>query len=114
MLKLLYFVKRKPHMTHEQFRDHFEWSHAPMALKFFGHLFVEYRRNYVAQATFSEKSGRDQGTQPPWQWDLISEWILPNREALGEIYRLLYAPGIAKLFRADEERFIDLTSTVVV
>jgi hypothetical protein len=47
MYKVLHFIKRKKHLSHEQFKEHFERSHAPMALKFCGHLFSEYRRNYV-------------------------------------------------------------------
>ena len=41
MYKVIHLVKRKSHMTHEQFREHFERSHAAMALKFCGHLFSE-------------------------------------------------------------------------
>ena len=47
MYKVLHFIKRKKHLSHEQFKEHFERSHAAMALKFCGHLFAEYRRNYV-------------------------------------------------------------------
>ena len=41
MYKVIHLVKRKSHLTHEQFREHFERSHAAMALKFCGHLFSE-------------------------------------------------------------------------
>lgn len=41
MHEVLHFIERKPHMTHAQFRDHFERSHAAMALKFRGHLFFD-------------------------------------------------------------------------
>ena len=47
MYKVIHLVKRKAHLSHEQFREHFERSHAAMALKYCGHLFTEYRRNYV-------------------------------------------------------------------
>jgi hypothetical protein len=40
-----------------------------------------------------------------WDWDLISEWILPNEEALEEIYRVMQLSGIDELFHADEDRF---------
>ena len=33
MYKVMHFIKRKPHLTHAQFRDHFERSHAAMALR---------------------------------------------------------------------------------
>ena len=31
MIKVIHLIKRKPHLTHEQFREHFERSHAAMA-----------------------------------------------------------------------------------
>lgn len=116
MYKVLHFIKRKPHMTHAQFRDHFERSHAAMALKFCGHLFSEYRRNYVNIAyTGGDSRVEGSGYGPrEWDWDLISEWILPDEAALHEIYRIMQEPDKDALFRADEDRFIDRTATVTV
>jgi len=114
MLKVLHFIKRKPHLTHEEFRDHFERSHAAMALKFCGHLFTDYRRNYT-KTVFTGGDSRDPGSsygEREWEWDLISEWILPDEAALNEIYRIMQEPGIDELFHADEDRFIDRTATV--
>jgi hypothetical protein len=114
MYKVLHFIKRKDHLTHEQFRAHFERSHAAMALKFCGHLFIEYRRNYVATVyTGGDSRDPDSGYGPrAWEWDLISEWILPDEAALQEIYRIMQLPGIDELFHADEDRFIDRRATV--
>lgn len=114
MYKVLHFIKRKDQWNHEQFKNHFERSHAAMAIKFCGHLFVEYRRNYVDMVWTggdSRKEGSGYGLQP-WHWDLISEWILPDEAALQEIYRIMQLPGIDELFHADEDRFIDRTATV--
>ena len=116
MYKVLHFIKRQPHLTHEQFKAHFERSHAAMALKFCGHLFADYRRNYVDTAWFGGDS-RVAGSgyaQQDWTWDLISEWILPSEEALQEIYGIMQEPDKDHLFRADEDRFIDRTATVTV
>lgn len=115
MYKVLHFIRRKPHMTHEQFKEHFERSHAAMALKFCGHLFSEYRRNYVNIAYTGDSRQEGSGYGPrEWDWDLISEWILPDEEALHEIYRIMQTPCIDELFHADEDRFIDRTATVTV
>jgi hypothetical protein len=116
MYKVLHFVKRKPHLTHEQFKTHFERSHAAMAIKFCGHLYSEYRRNYIETAHFGGDS-RQEGSgykQQEWGWDLISEWVLPNEEALNEIYAMMQDPQYDDLFHADEDRFIDRTATVTV
>ena len=116
MYKVLHFIKRKPHLTHEQFKQHFERSHAAMALKFCGHLFTEYRRNYIGIVYTGGDSRQENSGYGPreWEWDLISEWILPNEEALHEIYRIMQEPGKDELFHADEDRFIDRTATVTV
>ena len=116
MFKVLHFIKRKPHMSHDQFKEHFERSHAAMALKFCGHLFSEYRRNYV-NVVWTGGDSRQEGSgynQREWDWDLISEWILPNEDALQEIYRIMQEPEKDKLFRDDEDRFIDRTASVTV
>ena len=116
MYKVLHFIKRKNHITHEQFKDHFERSHAAMALKYCGHLFTAYHRNYI-DLVWTGGDSRQEGSgygQQPWHWDLISEWVLPNEEALQEIYRIMQQPGIDELFRADEDRIIDRTATVTV
>ena len=116
MYKVMHFIKRKPHLTHEQFRDHFERSHAAMALKFCGHLFADYRRSYVNMVwTGGDSRNPDSGySMREWEWDLISEWTLPDEAALHEIYRIMQEPGIDELFHADEDRFIDRTATVTV
>jgi len=116
MLKVLHFIKRKPHFTHEQFKEHFERSHAAMALKFCGHLFSDYRRNYT-KTVWTGGDSRDENSgygEREWEWDLISEWILPDEAALQEIYRIMQESGIDELFHADEDRFIDRTATVTV
>lgn len=116
MFKVLHFIKRKPHLTHEQFRDHFERSHAAMALKFCGHLFTSYQRNYCTTVYTGGDSRQEGSGYGPREgnWDLISEWILPDEDALWEIYRIMQSPGIDALFHADEDRFIDRTATMTV
>jgi hypothetical protein len=109
MYKVMHLVKRKPHLTHEQFREHFERSHAPMALKFCGHLFSGYRRNYINQVL----GGGDPRTEGSgfgpmeWNWDLISEWILPDAESFDKICALMETPELKHLFEEDEDRFIE-------
>jgi hypothetical protein len=109
MYKVIHLVKRKPHLTHEQFREHFERSHAAMALKFCGHLFTEYRRNYV-HIVLAGGDPRQEGSgfgPMEWQWDLLSEWVMPDEASFLEIQRIMQSPGIKRLFWEDEDRFID-------
>ena len=116
MYKVMHFIKRKKHFTHEQFKEHFERSHAAMALKFCGHLFTNYQRNYVNMVWTGGDSRQENSGfgLREWDWDLISEWTMPNEEAYQEILRIMQVPGIDELFHADEDRFIDRTATVSV
>jgi hypothetical protein len=116
MYKVMWFLKRKPGLTHEQFRDHFEASHAPMALRFAGHLYSGYQRNYVTQVWSGGDPRAENGGFGPHEfgWDLISEWIMPDEESYLEIQRIMESPGIKEQFWEDEDRFIDRTAIVMI
>jgi len=116
MLKVFHLIKRKPHYTHEQFREHFERSHAPMALKFCGHLFREYRRNYVGTVFGGDDSRKPGNSYGPmeWDWDLISEWIVDSEEDLNQIFAIMESPEYRDYFEQDEDRFIDRTMNVMI
>ena len=116
MYKVMFLLKRKQHLTHEQFREHFEHSHAPMAQKYCGHLFSEYRRNYMNVVWCGGDSRQERSGYGPreWEWDLLSEWTLPSEASFHEIIRIMESPGIKPLFEEDEDRFIDRTATVMI
>jgi hypothetical protein len=104
MIKVIYLLKRLPHLTHEQFRTHYENSHVKMAQKYLGHLMISYERNYCTQVRASRSLGRKPAA---FDYDVITEWILPNEEALEEVYRIFKIPEIGKEFYDDEGRFLD-------
>jgi hypothetical protein len=114
MYKVLSFIKRKDGVTHAEFRDHFERSHAAMALRYCGHLFSEYRRNYITTVYAGGDPRDPDGGFGPREWDLISEWITPNKEAYDEIIQIMEEPGKKEKFWADEDRFFDRRSMVMV
>ncbi len=116
MLKVFHLIKRKPHLTHQQFRDHFEASHAAMALKYCAHLFVDYQRNYV-DAAYGGGDARVEGSgygPIDWDWDLLSEWTVKDEAALNEIYAIMESPGYKEQFWADEDRFIERRANVTI
>jgi hypothetical protein len=116
MFTIMWFMKRKQGWSHEQFREHFERSHAAMAQKYCGHLFCEYRRYYMSTVWCGgDPRQADSGYGPKeWEWDLISEWTMPDEEAFNEVLRIMESPGIKKEFEEDEDRFIDRRATVMV
>ena len=49
MYKVMWLLKRKAGISHAQFREHYENSHAKLAHKYIGHLMLEYKRNYKTE-----------------------------------------------------------------
>jgi len=116
MYRVMFLLKRKSHLTHEQFRTHFERSHAAMALKFCGHLFSQYQRHYT-DTVWCGGDSRQEGSgfgPKPWAWDLLSVWTLPSEENYHEVIRIMESPEIKHLFQDDEDRFIDREATVMI
>ena len=81
MFKVLWLLKRKTGITLEQFRDHYENSHAILAQKYLGHLLVEYKRNYktgtAGGGVPTDPHGNALAIQE-WEYDCVAEWVMPN------------------------------------
>lgn len=116
MYRIMFLLKRKSHITHAQFRAHFERSHAAMAQKYCGHLFSQYQRHYTDTVWAGGDSRKpDSGFGPqPWGWDVLSVWTLPSEENYHEVIRIMESPAVKHLFETDEDRFIDRTATVMI
>jgi hypothetical protein len=109
MIKLIWLLRRKPGVTLEQFKTHYETSHARKAQKYFGHLMSGYVRNYK----FETAGGGDM--QPmEWDYDCVAEWILPSEEALNEIWAIFANPEIYAEFKEDETHFLDSDACVMI
>jgi hypothetical protein len=109
MYRVIHLVKRKPHLTHAQFRAHFERSHAAMAIRYCGHLYESYQRNYVDTVLGGgdpRLAGSGFGPMA-WGWDLLSVWTMKDQAAFDQICRMMETEPLKTLFFEDEERFID-------
>jgi hypothetical protein len=117
MFKVLWLLKRKPGISLEQFRDHYERSHAILGQKYLGHLLIDYKRNYkVATAgggVPTDPKGGGLAAQE-WEYDCVTEWVMPDEQAFEEIMRLFADPVIGKIFHDDEENFLDRESVFLV
>lgn len=117
MYKVLWFLRRKHGITHEQFRDHYEASHAKLAERYFGHLMLEYRRNYRAEvAGGGVIDGGDGASFGPraWDYDCIAEWVMPDAAAFETIMAMFGDAAIGQVFYEDEEHFLDRPSILMV
>ena len=117
MYKVIWLLKRKPGITFEQFRDHYENSHARLGDKYFGHLLSAYRRNYNVRPEDREGSASpvDQILAAKgFDYDCITEWELADEAAFLEIIAALGDKEIGKVFYDDEEHFLDRASVRLV
>ena len=102
MIKSMALIKRKPGLSMEEFIQHYEEVHAPLALKLLP-AFKRYVRNYVINAPGAEEADFDCITEF-WFDDI--EGALAVTEALGD-----YKTEIGKIFLEDEEKFQDRGKT---
>jgi hypothetical protein len=111
MIKLMILLKKRADLTVDQFRHHYETSHARHAMRHFGHLWVEYRRNYpVSSSSFAavdEGADVDPALDAVPDFDAVTEIVLRDQPAFDEFLRLLAVPETRRLFSEDEARFTD-------
>jgi len=116
MFVVRWLLRRKDGVTHEEFREHFERSHAPLAEKYIGHLMLDYRRIYIDQAfgrTAVDAAGESIYSPIEMGWDLISEWVLPDEQTMAKIQAIMTG-DVIKEFHACEEKFLDRESQVML
>jgi len=117
MFKVIWLLRRKAGITLEQFRDHYENSHAKLGQKYLGHLLIEYKRNYKV-STAGGGVPTDPAGNPlastEWEYDCITEWVMPDEAAFEEILRLFADPVIGKIFHDDEANFLDRSSPFLI
>lgn len=108
-IKKIVMVKRKPGLSPEQFRDGYENSHSRIAVELFGHLWTEYRRNYLTTGySFTgENGGADE-----IDFDAVSEFVLRDQEALDEMGRIAMENTVR--IKEDEAKWFDQSRCWVV
>ena len=95
MPKLILFVKRKPGLTHEQFRAHYESTHAPLARRVLPWL-DRYTRNFLTPFP----------GQPEPPYDCVTEFWFKDEAALRASIEWTRSEAGQVLAR-DEENFMD-------
>ena len=101
-IRKIVLVRRRRGLTPEQFRDGYENSHSRIAVRLFGHLWLEYRRNYLR--TGYNFTG-DAGGADEVGFDAVSEFLLPDEAALEEMNRI--AMENHEMIKQDEARWFD-------
>lgn len=117
MITVMWLLRRKAGISFEQFRDHYESSHAVLGAKYLGHLLLGYRRNYVTPADAPPGGGELMGrvfAAKAWDYDCIAEWDLADTDAFAQALATIADPAIGKIFYDDEEHFLDRASVRLV
>ena len=107
-IKRIIMVRRKAGLSPEQFRDGYENSHSRIAVELFGHLWLDYRRNYLTGGrSFEPGDHGGEGGPEEIGFDAISEFLLSDEAALAEMGRIAEA-NLARI-KEDEARWFDQT-----
>jgi hypothetical protein len=109
-MKMVMFFTRKPGLTDEQFREHYETRHAPLAMRLFP-FFKDYRRNYVRHDLAHARA--DGGFNPPVGFDCLTELTFRSRADYERMVELMADPAVRSQVIEDEERVFDRGKTVV-
>ncbi|MGE3690095.1 MAG: EthD domain-containing protein [Novosphingobium sp.] len=104
MDRVFVLLKRKPGMTLEDFRTHYEGSHAKLGEKYFGHLFASYRRNYIPEGRRFEDGSTGENA-----YDCLTELVFREPGGYQELRRIASDPEINKILKEDEAKFLDRT-----
>ena len=113
VVKIMWLLKRKPGLTAEQFREHYERSHVPMAQKHIGHLLLEYRRNYKVETAGGPYFENGGFAAFDWDYDVITEFVLKSNADVSEMFRVFSDPLVGQEFYEDELNFMDRDRTIM-
>lgn len=116
MIKIIFLLKRKPDITHEQFRAHYEASHVMLAHKYIGHLLIKYVRNYPTFALLNPSEVPEGTTPAPYDigYDCITEMYVADQAAVEEMGRIFNDPAINPVLVEDELKFLQRDATVMI
>ena len=102
MIKIVMFVRRRRDISTEQFREHYETVHAPLAQSLFRSLRA-YRRSYPDKVL--------SGGEP--SFDAITELYFDDEAGFRETVTVMSSPA-GKALQEDEEKFMDRPATTAM
>lgn len=111
--KMILLLRRKKSLTPEEFREGYENYHSRIGVRLYGHLWLQYRRNYLKTGTsFSQiRAGGSSGPEEIG-FDAVSEFIVRDEAAWAEMGRISVANQ--QLIQEDEARWFDQIHSYIV
>lgn len=114
---IIIFVTRKPTITSEEFRDHWENKHIPLLKSLTGPLFpLQHKRRYFARIErkgFGGPANRDhpplvlRGSPEDFDFDGVAELTWEDEKKFQDYYKAIYETDAAAQLAKDEELFLD-------
>jgi EthD domain len=98
--KLLLFLKRRPGMSREAFRDYYEHQHMPMAMKYMAGP-TRYMRRYLEPSP----------DMPEPDFDVITEIWFTDRKTLDMVIHAMAKDMMPPEVIADEEKLFDRSAS---
>ena len=105
MFKSLTFLKRRPGMTLEEFRQYYEERHAPLGVAVMPQA-RRYFRRYVAPIAYPTTGD---ASEP--EFDVVTEVWCDDRESYDALLAHISKPEIMDLIVEDEEKLFDRSKT---
>jgi EthD domain len=103
MFKLMFLLKRKPGLTMQQFIDHYEGTHAPLAVKLHPSM-VRYMRHFLHAVPYPLD-----GTLQEAEYDVLTEMWFENKAAYDEAMALAAESAVMARIREDEAHLFDMS-----
>jgi hypothetical protein len=108
---LLLFATRRPDLSPEEFKAHWETKHVPLIKSIAGDQFpISHTRTYLARPAQAENATWPAavlvGSQEDFAYDGFAELVFPDEAAFKSFFALVSEPDNAAKIAADEEKFI--------
>jgi hypothetical protein len=101
MFKTVEFLVRKPGLSKEEFKAHYENFHRPLAFKTFPQI-VKHVRNYPEEKAAMWPEGLDQ------PWDCIVEIYYRDKQGYDELNEFMNDPNRNAEVLTDGAKFLDI------
>jgi uncharacterized protein (TIGR02118 family) len=112
MIKLVFCVKRQPHLSREEFQRYWREQHGPLVREAAAALGVR-RYAQVHTLTTPVNEGLRRGRGGPEEFDGVAELWFDSLEALAAAGATLEGRAAGRRLLEDERRFIDLARSPV-
>lgn len=121
---IILFVTRKPDLSPDEFRDHYENVHIPLAHRLCADNWpFKFTRRYLARITRKGFGGPANPDRPPLllrgdaqdiDYDCVSEMTFESENAFHAFYKRVYERDVAAKLAADETNFLHQGKTRIV